>query len=429
MSANLNPSLLNREIRLTRALPLPGEILVQVGEVVRPDTVVAKAKFLSGSPYVVDIGPDLRKSPETRICVEVGQQVVEGDVVAQSPVEPFEARSPIEGVVEYISRSRGRIYLREHPGSERAQYSVNIVEDLRVWPAVAWMHVRVSEGDTVEEGEILAAAAGADGANYAYAPFEGTIERFDREAGMIVISRHVEEYTMHAYIAGTVEEFVGGRGVKIRGEVARIGGVYGIGPEAIGPLRVVGNLRDLEALPPGAILAFLEPAESDSVLGALQTEPAGLVAGGMDWADLKRVSEEVGDVPIVVISGFGSVSMPPQLSAALARFDGETVSMSGSGPSGAEVLLPGVLEESHLQRRVCARPVRTGDVARCLGTKGFGELAKVTVDMHRAVYPNGMEIPSVGIEPQGGGETRVTPVANVEPWCRPRREKRVDPLE
>ncbi|MFO7941583.1 MAG: hypothetical protein R6U92_02930 [Bacillota bacterium] len=424
MSPSLDPSLINRDICLTRTLRLPGEIRVEPGQRVRPETVVAKAEFLSGSPYVVDVGPDLRKSSETRIEVGVGERVDEGDVVARGPVEPFEILSPIEGVVEYISRSRGRIYLRERPGSQRAQFSVNIVEDLKVWPAVAWMHVRVREGDLVEEGEILAAAAGSSGANYAYTPFEGVVERFDREAGKIVISRFVEEHTVKAYIAGEVEEFVEGRGVQIRGRVARIGGVFGAGGEAIGELHMIGSAPDLEESPAGAILAFSGPIGSDMFLRALERKPAGLVVGGVDWREVRRLSGEDRDLPIVLISGFGRVAMPHQVSAALSRFDGEIISMSGSGPSGAEVVLPDVVEDTSLQRSVFVRPVEIGDVVRCLDSENFGELALVTASSHAAVYPSGMEFPSVGVEPLVGGDTRVMPISNVEPWCFPGQEER-----
>ncbi len=412
-----NPRIVDAQIFRRRTLRLPGEVLVEAGQRVEPDTPVARARLLSGSPYVIDIGPDLRSSPETRIEVDVADRVAEGDRVARGPVDPFEVHSPIDGVVEYLSRSRGRIYLREEPGTERAEVSIDIVDALKVWPFVAWMHVRVREGDEIEEGQILAAAPAADGANYAYSPFGGVVDRFERSTGSIVIRRHVEEKTVFAYVAGVVEEVIDDVGAVVRADVATVGGVYGRGPEAIGPLAVVGSAGDLASVTAGSIVVLTGPPAADTAIRCAEVGAVGLVAGGLDWRDLCDLAERAPSIPVVLTSGFGRVAMMPgEMVRVFHGVQGETAAMSGEFPGGGEVVLPRNLEDPTLQRRVSRRRPTPGDAVRLLDPRLPGSAAHVLEGTGLHQHPTGMYLDSVEVRLDSLAETRWLPVANMEVW-------------
>ncbi len=417
MSSRGSPMIENRRIRKTRALRLPGEVLVEPGDVVAPETPIARARLLTGSPYVIDIGPDLRASDETRIEVNVGDRLRAGDRVARGPVAPFEVTSPIDGLVEYLSRSRGRVYLREEPGSERARQSINIVEALKVWPAVAWMHVRVREGDEIEEGQILAAAPGVDGANYAYTPFGGTVERFDRATGSIIIARNVEEHTVHAQVAGTVESLVDARGAVVHGEVGVMRGVYGSGGEATGRLKVVTETADLAAVEPGTVVALTGTPTADTSRRALDMGVAGLVAGGLDWRDMSETLETDPGFGLVLLAGFGRRPLPRVFVQGLETFDGAMVSITILRDGDAELLFPGVFGADIPRIAVEPGVPQPGDHVRLLGVDALGQMATVQEHVGTVRYPSGMLLDSVRVRRHADDRVETIPLANVE-LCR-----------
>lgn len=66
MSYAYTPGLKVKEfytVREERRLPIPGEVLVKVGDVVSPDTIVATTK-LPGEPHVVNVAEVLGFDPE-----------------------------------------------------------------------------------------------------------------------------------------------------------------------------------------------------------------------------------------------------------------------------------------------------------------------------------------------------------------------------
>ena len=44
----------------TRTIPLPGEVVVKLGESVRPGDLIARAETVPGDPFIVDLAADLR---------------------------------------------------------------------------------------------------------------------------------------------------------------------------------------------------------------------------------------------------------------------------------------------------------------------------------------------------------------------------------
>ncbi len=104
-----------------RMLPLPGNVLVKVGDKVRSDQVVAKAE-LPGKVFPLNLANQLSVSPN-----EIKDYVVkkEGDVVEKDEIlaenKPLikwfktEIRSPVAGTVESVSIVTGQVLLREPP--------------------------------------------------------------------------------------------------------------------------------------------------------------------------------------------------------------------------------------------------------------------------------------------------------------------------
>ncbi len=106
-----------------RILPLPGDVLVKVGETVTSSTVVARAE-LPGRVHVVNLVNQLGILPEDLpdyMIKREGETIEKGDVLAET--KPFlgikwlktEIPSPVTGTVETVSTATGQVILREPP--------------------------------------------------------------------------------------------------------------------------------------------------------------------------------------------------------------------------------------------------------------------------------------------------------------------------
>ena len=104
-----------------RILPIPGAVLVQQGESVSSDKVVARAE-LPGKVHVVNVVNHLGILPEELKDVMAkceGDRVEQGEVLAETRplIKWFKSSvtSPITGSIETISNATGQVLLREPP--------------------------------------------------------------------------------------------------------------------------------------------------------------------------------------------------------------------------------------------------------------------------------------------------------------------------
>ena len=105
----------------TRRLPIKGEVLVQEGEVVQPDTVVARA-LLPGILQTVRVAQTLGIEPKQirgALTVKEGDTVEKDQVIAETKgfLGLFRgvAKSPVAGTVELISEVTGHVGVRQPP--------------------------------------------------------------------------------------------------------------------------------------------------------------------------------------------------------------------------------------------------------------------------------------------------------------------------
>jgi hypothetical protein len=105
-------------IRKERRLPLKGEVLVKVGDKVKYDTIVAKTE-LPGTPELVNVanklGCEAAEVPAAMIK-KVGDKVKKDDLIAENKsffgLFKSQATTPIEGTVENISNTTGKVLVR-----------------------------------------------------------------------------------------------------------------------------------------------------------------------------------------------------------------------------------------------------------------------------------------------------------------------------
>jgi len=106
-------------LRRERRLPIPGQVLVEVGQRVQPDSVIASAE-LPGAQIPVNVAYRLSIDPEylTRyLRKQVGDQVEAGEALAVSgglfQLVREAVQAPRSGVVESIDRRTGIVIIRE----------------------------------------------------------------------------------------------------------------------------------------------------------------------------------------------------------------------------------------------------------------------------------------------------------------------------
>jgi transcription antitermination factor NusG len=104
-----------------RILPLKGDVLVKVGDKVKPDTVVART-LLPGNVEPFNVANVLGIPPEDimyHMLRKEGERVKQGEVIAKSKsffgLFSSECKSKAEGTVESISSVTGQVLIRGNP--------------------------------------------------------------------------------------------------------------------------------------------------------------------------------------------------------------------------------------------------------------------------------------------------------------------------
>jgi len=108
-------------IRKERVLPIPGNVIIKKGNMVTPDTVIART-HMPGPINVAKVSDILRVRPqEIRRCLKKGEgdKVNEGELLGEhSSFFGLFKRTcvcPINGTLEYISYTVGQVHIRGKP--------------------------------------------------------------------------------------------------------------------------------------------------------------------------------------------------------------------------------------------------------------------------------------------------------------------------
>lgn len=336
-------------VRRIRRLPLPGEVLVEPGQPVEPDTVVARTGEVPGDPYVVDVRSALklgRAGPEevaAALRVRVGQRVAAGEALAAAGGR--EVPSPVGGTVELVSASLGWVLVREDARDPSPVVGVPVARLLDVWPPLVPALLRYQVGERVEAGAVLAERSSAFGTACVQAPVVGVIQHVDPDDGVVYLLRELREAQVQAYLRGRVEEVLPGEGAVITAPAAVLHGVYGVGGETWGPLRVAagaGEVLTPDHLGPedrGAVVVGGGPVSGAALERAAALGVRALVAAAADGTDLAaylghepRAVTGLEPVPVtlVVVEGFGEGALPPGVLAELRALEGCMASVNGA---------------------------------------------------------------------------------------------------
>ncbi len=348
-------------------LPLPGTVLVKVGDVVQANTTVARAE-LPGKVIPLNLANRLGVAPdEINVYLVKKEQdsVQKDDVLAENKplIKWFktEIRSPITGRVESISTITGQILLREPP---------------RVLELLGYI--------------------------------DGTIAEVHPAQGVTVES------------TCSLVQGIFGIGGEVSGEL-----VMGVtAPEQpLLPEQLPSSMK-------GKIVvggAFLPAA---TLTRAKEIGVVGLIVGGIHDKDLRALlgydlgvaitgAEQVG-FTLILTEGFGTIPMAPKTFALLSAHAGHRASISGATQIRAGVIRPEIIipqasisagaRPDHVERE----GIQLGDPVRIIRDPLFGKIGAVSgLPSELTAIPTESEVRVLEVR-FPDGTTTVVPRTNIE---------------
>jgi len=319
--------------------------------------------------------------------------------------------------------------------------SVKVSERLGVDPTDLPSVMLKPVGDAVEAGEVIAETRAFFGLfhNVCESPVKGVIEHISPLSGYVGIREEPMPLETVAHISGRVIGVQEERGAIVESRAALIQGIFGVGGERRGILRIAarGPEASLEvALAPeaqGAVLVGGATADAESLAAAARAGATGVVIGGIDDVALRAfVGYDIGvavtgqeRVPftLIITEGFGSVAMAQRTFELLASHVGSNASIDGSTQIRAGVIRPEIIVTIHEDSvHGVARPqdagqsgqLSVGAQVRLIREPYFGRLAVVTglpAEPQRIETEALVRVAEVDL---GDGRKVLVPRANVE---------------
>jgi hypothetical protein len=295
-------------------------------------------------------------------------------------------------------------------------------------------------GESVWDGEPLARTKGFFGffRTEFLAPLTGTIESISKVTGQVIFRSHPNAVQVLAYLAGTIAEVIPHEGVVVEADVALVQGIFGVGGEAFGTLRMVATSPDEDlledAITPdlrGCIVIGGRRITGRAVRKAIAVGVNAIVAGGIDDHDLREIlgydlgvavtgTEKLGTT-IIVTEGFGDIAMARRTFDLLASHAGREVSVNGATQIRAGVMRPEIIiplaEPLPVNGRDSGRVAGALDIGspiRVIREPWFGALGSVTRLPHKQVLLASESLARVVEVKLADGSDVIVPRANVE---------------
>ncbi len=340
-----------------------------------------------------------------KILVEQGTKVKPGDKVAS-------AELPGSVVIERIAQKLGV------PANELPKF------------------LKVREGDSVTTGQVLAESSSFFGlfSNKVKCPIDGIVESISPVTGQSVLRMNPVPIDMLAYIGGTIKEVLPEEGVIIETKGSLIQGIFGLGGERMGHLKMLVDSPDkaapisaLDASCKGMIVVAGNYIDFSFINKAMEAGVKGIITAGIDDADIKALlGYEIGvaitgnehiPLSIVATEGFGKINMAERTFALLTELNGKFASLNGATQIRAGVIRPEVIVtdiETESAVKEDEYFLQEGKMVRIIRNPWFGKLAKV-VKLHSELQKLETEAHVRIVEVQLSDGTNVNvPRANVE---------------
>ena len=386
--------------KLKRSISYPGKVLVEVGQHVFPDTLIAETVLQPVEPVhlpvteMFDIAPNFITSV---LRVKVGDRVELGQILAVGSYggQESELRSPGAGRIEQISSLLGTISLRLEGDPDEPERVVDIAELMQMPSLIARRYIIVNIGDKVGLGQLLAQDPDPESETVAYAPLSGTITNI--EGSLITIKRPFILTQCYAFLEGTVVEIFPQFGAIIESEMHLEQGSFGLGGECYGKLKLLVQQPDMIASPNdisddcrGKIVVAGALVTAEVLLRAREVGVAGIISGGAHNIDLVKIMgreiepglpSDILGFTLLLSEGMGQIAIRDQLFTILAQANNSIISMHGLTQIRAGVIRPSIYFDRRLapknESNSSHKPLDIGSQIRLIREPFFGELGKI----------------------------------------------------
>lgn len=297
---------------------------------------------------------------------------------------------------------------------------------------------QLKEGDAVETGQVVAQTKGFlifKGA-VVEAETSGTIESISEVTGNVLVREAPIPIDVKAYVKGKIAEVMEAEGVIVETRGAMVQGIFGIGGERVGTVRVavsgpdqVLQAADIQDSDKGKILVGGSGFTFDALKKADQSGVIGIVAGGLKDSDLIQylgydigvaiTGQENVNLTLVVTEGFGFLNMAKRTFELLKSLEGKDASINGATQIRAGVIRPEIIVPLDLGNVVEKGQHSTGELKigtpiRIIREPYFGMLGSVTdLPTQLLTVDSGTEVRVLKAKLESGEEVTV-PRANVE---------------
>jgi hypothetical protein len=350
------------------------------------------------------------------VMVRAGQRVEPSDVVAQTTL----ASEPVR---------------------------VDLANDLDMSPAAAAKRLRVSPGQHVEQSGVLA-QKGSAGSRESRSPVAGTFGGYDPATGVATINTPAEPVSVQAHLKGIVTDLIPYYGAVIETPATLIRGIFGMGGEQHGVLKVMATGNDepitpamLDARAAYAVVLGGSEVSAEALRRMIALGARGVITGSIRSTELAdflgylsmtewRLGASTGssngwdfppphpgvqspvppDFVLVVTEGFGAVPMSPRTFETIAAYDGQEIAVDGTtrlrgGLSRPEIIIPLARTTAVKWLEESGPKLAVGSNVRLLSHSYLGQTAQVIS------LPNGPRAAQSGV---------IAPVADVQLTAGPR---------
>ena len=352
-----------------------------------------------------------------------------------------ERRLPLKGqvVVKKDEKLSGEVIVA-HTSLPGNVTTVNVAGLLGVPAEDIKMMMVKKVGDTVKKDEPIAQSKGFFGMfkSAVKSPIDGSLESASDITGQVILREAPKPVQVKAYIDGTVTEIFPEEGVAVEAEASLIQGIFGIGGETRGIIKVVAKDPN-EPLTDNDITE--ECKDKIVIGGSIVDAPAlekarsvgakGLVVGGIEDSTLKKflgydigvaiTGQENCGVSVMVTEGFGRMRMANHTFKLINSLAGKMASMNGATQIRAGVIRPELIvpyEEREVGKAGASKKLESGlvigSMVRIIREPMFGMIGKVTalpVELRNIETESKCRILEVELE---DGKKIFLPRANVE---------------
>jgi len=319
---------------------------------------------------------------------------------------------------------------------------INVANQLGLPPEDIETCMLKKVGDEVEEGEPIARSRPLFGlkwfASDSKATLTGTVESISTVTGQVLLRGEPIPVEVKAYLQGEVTDVFEQEGVAVTTWGAFIQGIFGIGGETHGTIKVVvpdnaATLTDefISEDCRECVVVGGSRVTADAIKKAIKVGAAGIITGGFDDKDLREFlgydigvaitgSEDLG-ITLIITEGFGDINMADKTFELLQSKNGRMACINGATQIRAGVIRPEAVipldGDVHVRDDKDAYEqlgLVVGSPIRVIRHPHFGRLGKVT-DLPSPLQVLESESKARVLEVEfNDGSKAIVPRANVE---------------